>query len=247
MAYKIIDLKRSTYYGIGVCLARIAKAVLNNEKTTLMVGAKLNGEYKQKQIYAGVPAIIDAFVSHGKEVTLVDFANRIMPVYYDKNFTDLMEQRMTKAGVKLVLGQGVKEFKGKDGKVNQVVTDKMTIDTDYVVFSVGVKPQTELLKGVVDLSDRGAIKTNEFAQTSNKDIYAIGDCSEVFNASTHQNGPVQLATTAVRTAIVAAVNVITNNTLPSPGFAGANGIEVFGFKMASVGISKEAADRMDLM
>ncbi|AXK51203.1 L-lactate dehydrogenase [Spiroplasma alleghenense] len=58
MAYKIIELKRATFYGIGVCLTRIVKAVLRNERATLMVGAKLNGEYGNKDLFTGVPAII---------------------------------------------------------------------------------------------------------------------------------------------------------------------------------------------
>lgn len=58
MAYKIIKLKRATYYGIGACLAKIVSAVLNDEKCTLMVGAKLNGEYQNKGLYVGVPAIV---------------------------------------------------------------------------------------------------------------------------------------------------------------------------------------------
>lgn len=58
MAYRIIDLKRATFYGIGVCLARITKAILNDEKATLMIGAKVDGEYKTKGVYIGVPAII---------------------------------------------------------------------------------------------------------------------------------------------------------------------------------------------
>ncbi|WP_026389828.1 L-lactate dehydrogenase [[Acholeplasma] multilocale] len=58
MAYKIIELKRATFYGIGVCLTRIVKAVLNNERTTLMVGAKLSGEYGNTDMFTGVPAII---------------------------------------------------------------------------------------------------------------------------------------------------------------------------------------------
>ncbi|AHI54330.1 L-lactate dehydrogenase [Spiroplasma sabaudiense Ar-1343] len=58
MAYKIISLKRATFYGIGVCLTRIVKAVLRNERATLMVGAKLNGEYGNKDLFTGVPAII---------------------------------------------------------------------------------------------------------------------------------------------------------------------------------------------
>ncbi|ATZ18738.1 L-lactate dehydrogenase [Williamsoniiplasma somnilux] len=58
MAYKIIELKRATFYGIGVCLTRIVKAVLRDEMVTLMVGAKLNGEFNNKDVYTGVPAII---------------------------------------------------------------------------------------------------------------------------------------------------------------------------------------------
>jgi L-lactate dehydrogenase len=59
MAYKIIELKRATFYGIGTALAKIVRAVLNNENTINMIGAKLNGEYGQSGIYTGVPAIIN--------------------------------------------------------------------------------------------------------------------------------------------------------------------------------------------
>ncbi|ATZ20563.1 FAD-dependent oxidoreductase [Mesoplasma coleopterae] len=195
--------------------------------------------------YIGVE-LVDAFVAHGKEVTLVDFADRIMPVYYDAEFTKHVEDRMEKAGVKLALGQGVKEFKGVDGKVTHVVTDKEEIATDYVIFSVGVVAQTKQLEGVVDLNDRKAILTNEYCQSSNPDIYAIGDCSTVFNKALNMEMPIQLATTAVRTGILAAANIVNGNKLASPGFTGANGIEVFGFKMASAGVSETSAKKMGL-
>ncbi|UWD35103.1 L-lactate dehydrogenase [Mycoplasma cottewii] len=60
MAYKIIHLKHATFYGIGACLARIATAVLKDEKVCLAVGAQLNGEYKNSGLYTGVPAIVGA-------------------------------------------------------------------------------------------------------------------------------------------------------------------------------------------
>lgn len=60
MAYRIIELKRATFYGIGACLTRIVKAILNDEQVVLMVGAKLSGEYENKDLYIGVPAIISA-------------------------------------------------------------------------------------------------------------------------------------------------------------------------------------------
>lgn len=195
--------------------------------------------------YIGVE-LVEAFNEYGKDVTLIDVADRIMPVYYDKEFTDLMQDKMTKAGVKLVLGSKVTEFKGENGKVTQVVTDKGSIDVDYVIFSVGARPQTKILEGVCDLDERGTIVTNDFMQTTNPDIYAVGDCAQVFNKALNKSVPIQLATTAVRTAVTAATNIIRGNVLKSPGYTGANGISVFDFHMASVGVSVEAAKRLGM-
>ncbi|WP_342258837.1 L-lactate dehydrogenase [Spiroplasma endosymbiont of Dioctria linearis] len=58
LAYKIIEKKRATYYGVGVCLAIIVKAILKNEKKMLLVGVHLNGEYENEDIYTSVPCII---------------------------------------------------------------------------------------------------------------------------------------------------------------------------------------------
>ncbi|QBQ07386.1 NADH oxidase [Spiroplasma gladiatoris] len=195
--------------------------------------------------YIGVE-LVDAFVKAGKNVSLVDIADRIMPSYYDHEFTSLVEEEMLNNKVNLALRQKVVKFIGENGKVTKVVTDKEQIDADYVIFSVGVKPQTELLKGVVELDKKGAIITNEFMQSSNQDIYAVGDCAQVYNISLKQDTQIALATTAVRTGILAAVNIASSNTLKSPGFTGANGIDVFGWKMASVGISMTAAKNFGL-
>ena len=58
-AYHIIDRKRATYYGIGMCTTRIVKAILNDENCVLPVSAYLNGQYGIKDIFTGVPAIIN--------------------------------------------------------------------------------------------------------------------------------------------------------------------------------------------
>jgi L-lactate dehydrogenase len=58
-AYHIIERKGATYYGIGMSLVRITKAILNNENSILTVSAYLDGEYGQKDVYIGVPAIIN--------------------------------------------------------------------------------------------------------------------------------------------------------------------------------------------
>ena len=58
-AYTIIDAKGSTSYGIGMGLARITRAVLQNQDVALPVSALLQGEYGQKDIYLGTPAIVN--------------------------------------------------------------------------------------------------------------------------------------------------------------------------------------------
>ena len=58
-AYEIIDRKKATYYGIGMSTARIVKAILNNEQAVLPVSAYLTGEYDEKDIFTGVPSIVD--------------------------------------------------------------------------------------------------------------------------------------------------------------------------------------------
>ena len=58
-AYKIIDAKKATYYGIGMALTRIVRAILGGENSVLTVSACLNGEYGQKDVYVGVPCILN--------------------------------------------------------------------------------------------------------------------------------------------------------------------------------------------
>lgn len=57
-AYKIIEAKKATYYGIGMAITRIVKAILGDENSVLTVSAKLCGEYESKNVFIGVPCII---------------------------------------------------------------------------------------------------------------------------------------------------------------------------------------------
>ena len=58
-AQKIIAAKKATYYGIGMSMTRIARAILSNESSVLTVSARLRGEYGQKDVFVGAPCIIN--------------------------------------------------------------------------------------------------------------------------------------------------------------------------------------------
>lgn len=58
-AEKIIQAKRATYYGIGMAMVRITRAIFGDESSVVTISARLNGEYGQKDVYAGVPCIVN--------------------------------------------------------------------------------------------------------------------------------------------------------------------------------------------
>ncbi len=109
-----------------------------------------------------------------------------MPRYYDKPFTDKVEAVMRKAGVNLRGGEKVIKFEGNNNKVTKVVTDKGSYDADLVIWSVGFKPATEILNGVIDLDKNAAIKVDQYMQTSDPNIFTISDCVEVYDNTKKQ-------------------------------------------------------------
>lgn len=59
-AYEIIKAKKATYYGIGMAIVRICKAILNNEKSILTISCEMKGEYDLNGVYLGMPCIVDS-------------------------------------------------------------------------------------------------------------------------------------------------------------------------------------------
>lgn len=196
--------------------------------------------------YIGIE-LVEAYHQKGKNVTLVDFQDRVLANYFDKEFTDELENNLKKAGIKVYLGQTVTEYVGDaTGKVVGLKTNKLsgTIKADLVIQCVGFAPNTSLLD--VDKIKNGAIVVNEKVQTSDPNIYAIGDCVALYDAASKQHRHVALATNAVKTGIVAACQINGASFVTIPTIAGTNALCVFGLKYASTGLSEEAAKKFGL-
>ncbi|MBF0779910.1 MULTISPECIES: H2O-forming NADH oxidase [unclassified Granulicatella] len=190
--------------------------------------------------YIGVE-LAEAFERLGKEVTLVDVAETCLGGYYDKDFTDLMSKNLADHGIRLAFGQTVQAVEG-NGKVERLVTDKETFDVDMVILAVGFRPNTALGNGELELFRNGAFLVNKRQQTSNPDVYAIGDCATVYDNSINDTNYIALATNAVRSGLVAAHNVCGKD-LESIGVQGSNGISIYDLKMVSTGLTLEKAKR----
>lgn len=190
--------------------------------------------------YIGVE-LVEAFELKGKNVTLIDNNDRILSKYLDKEFTDVAEDAFKERGVKLALGECVTEFKGNDkGKVSRVITDKGEYEADLVIMSVGFRPNTELVKGKVDMLDNGAIIVDEYMRTNKEDVFAAGDCATIIYNPTGKREYIPLATNAVRMGYLVAKN-LKEPTLKYIGTQGTSGIKIYDYSISSTGLTEERA------
>lgn len=194
--------------------------------------------------YIGIE-LVEAFESYGKDVTLIDSADRILSKYLDPEYTEVIENDFKNRGVTLALGETVSKFEGENGNVTKVVTTKGEYETDLVVLCIGFKPNTELLKGQVDMLDNGAIIVNEYMQTSNKDIFAAGDSCAILYNPTGKHAYIPLATNAVRMGTLAAKNLV-QKSIKYMGTQGTSGIKIYDNNIASTGMTETAASFMDM-
>lgn len=194
--------------------------------------------------YIGIE-LAEAYHKKGKKVTLIDVEKRILPRYFDREFTDSLEGDIRGAGVMLALGEKVVDFEGVGGKVARVITDKGSYAADLVIKAVGFKPNTELLPEAKKTRN-GALVVDKFMRTSLPDIYAVGDAAAMEHASLGEPINVALATNAVKSGITAASHINGNEAVKVESVAGTNAICVFENKLASTGISEEFARQLGL-
>lgn len=186
--------------------------------------------------YIGVE-LVEAFQESGKQVTLIDSADRILNRYLDAEFSSRIEEAFRSKGIELALEQTVKAFQGNDGRVNRVITDKGKIETDMVILCIGFRPNTELLKGQVDMLPNGAIIVDPYMQTSKQDVFAAGDSCAVHYNPTGKAAYIPLATNAVRMGMLAARN-LKGQTTKYLGTQGTSGLKIYELNLASTGLTE---------
>ncbi len=188
--------------------------------------------------YIGVE-LVEAFEMKGKDVTLIDTAERIMPKYLDKEFTDIAEDEFRSHGIKLVLGERVQKFDG-NGMVSKVVTDKGEYECDLVILCIGFVPNNMLVKDKIKTLENGAIVIDEYMRTSIKDVFAAGDCCSVIYNPAEDIRYIPLATNAVRMGTLVAIN-INEPKIKYMGTQGTSGIKIYDQCIASTGLTVESA------
>ncbi|OIO01578.1 MAG: pyridine nucleotide-disulfide oxidoreductase [Desulfovibrionaceae bacterium CG1_02_65_16] len=182
----------------------------------------------------------------GTETSVVEYAASVLPTVLSPGLAAMMERHLREKDIAFRLGAQVTRIEG-EGKVERVVvgTDagEEVIETDLVILSVGVTPNTALARAAgLAVSPRGGLVVDERMRTSDPDIFAGGDCAEITNLVTGQPFFLPLGSLANRQGRVIGDNLCG---IPSrfPGAAGAWCVKLFEQNASGVGLTLEAAAR----
>jgi len=196
----------------------------NKPKNTVVVGAG----------YIGLE-MAENFKLRGLEVTIVELAPHVLPPI-DADIAALVQQYLREQGVILKLADGVKEFHQSDRGNRIELNSGETLEAELVLLSIGVKPDIKLAKETGLATDRG-IKVNEFMQTSDPAIYAIGDAVEVTNLVTKKPAIIPLGGPANKQGRIAANNISGKKEIYR-GTQGTSVLKIFDMTMAMTGANE---------
>ncbi|NJE25802.1 NADH oxidase [Thermococcus sp. MV5] len=199
-----------------------------NPKKALVIGAGL----------IGLEGAV-AFRELGMDVFVVELLEHLLPTMLDRDMASIIQSHMEEKGIQFRFGVAVSEIIGNP--VNAVKIGDEKIDADLVLVATGVRANTELAKQA-NLEVNKGIIVDEYLRTSDPDIYAIGDCAEVYDAVTGNRILSQLGTTAVRMAKVAAENIFGRDVKFKPVFNTAI-TELFDLEIGTFGITQERAKK----
>ena len=177
-------------------------------------------------------------VKKGLQVTIVEKAPHVLPTL-DEEMAAFVKDELTRNGITVYTNQSAKAFKD-NGKVI-ILEDGSELLSDITIMSVGVQPESNLAKEAgLKFGMRGGILVNEYYQTSNPDIYAVGDAIIVKQEITGQDALISLASPANRQGRQVADN-IAGIARQNKGSIGTAIVRVFDLEAASTGLSERIA------
>lgn len=121
----------------------------------------------------------NALKEAGLDTHVVEFAPRLMAVQLDEGGGNLLRHKIESLGVSVHTEKNTKEIvAGEECRYRMNFADGSHLETDMILFSAGIRPQDELARQFgIDVGERGGIVINDYCQTSEEDIYAIGECA----------------------------------------------------------------------
>jgi NADPH-dependent 2,4-dienoyl-CoA reductase/sulfur reductase-like enzyme len=185
--------------------------------------------------------IADALVARGYSKVYLLIRRSIMRAHLDEDTAEKLKQVLVEKGVELIMPAEIERIGSKNGKKRVILSDR-ELEIDFVFFGTGAEPNVELAQKVgLKIGDTGAIVVNPDLQTSDSDIYAVGDCMENWDMITGSKRRHQLATNAIRTGYIAGRNAALGNKISYGGTVMPFITKIFDYQVGAVGFTEREA------
>ncbi|ADE55330.1 FAD-dependent oxidoreductase [Coraliomargarita akajimensis] len=212
------------------------KTAAQEAKSALVIGAGFIGLEMAEQL------------KHiGKDVSLIELADQVLP-QMDPEMVRIVEQELIDNGINLVLGDGINGFAQNGSSLQAKLNSGQTLEADIVILSIGVRPESGLAKDAgLELGARGHIKANRHMQTSDPDIYAVGDVSETVDPILGGPTAIALGGPANRQGRTAADHIfLGDQARPYPGSIGTSIVRVFDIAAGVTGFTEKRLQVMGI-
>lgn len=190
--------------------------------------------------------VAENLIEAGKSVKLVELGNQVMaPVDYD--IASFVHEKAKQKGLELLLNIGVEKFNDKGETIEVFLNNGTSVETDAVILAIGVKPETKLaVEAGLEIGETRGILVNEFMQTSNPDIYAVGDAIEVAHYINNKKVLIPLAWPANRQGRIVADNIVLGNQYKYTGSLGSSILKFFELSVASTGLNEKTLKKFGI-
>ena len=212
---------------------------LRNVTDTDRIKEYINSHSPRKAVVVGAGFIglemAENLHAQGAKVSIVDMGNQVMaPI--DFSMASLVHQHLMDKGVNLYLEQAVASFEREGKGLKVTFKNGQSISADIVILSIGVRPETSLARAAeLTIGPAGGIAVNDYLQTSDEAIYAIGDAIEYRHPITGKPWLNYLAGPANRQGRIVADNIL-GAKIPYEGSIGTSIAKVFDMTVASTGL-----------
>lgn len=184
---------------------------------------------------------LEALHLAGIEITLIELLPQLL-TFLDWDMAKLIENYL-KTNTNVITKNGVKEFIGEKGHLTGIKLENGDeLPCELAVVAIGVRPNISLAKEAgIEIGPLGGIKVNEFMQTNDPDIYAVGDCCEIRNLITGKNVLAPYGDLANLEGRAAGENVIMGNKASFPGTIQTGICKLFDYSVGITGLSEAKA------
>jgi NADPH-dependent 2,4-dienoyl-CoA reductase/sulfur reductase-like enzyme len=165
----------------------------------------------------------------------------ILRTHLDQDMAEKVEEVVRGNGVEVIMPADIKSMTDDKGKKRVILSDR-EIEADFIFFGTGAVPNVSLAqKAGLEIGETGAVAVNQYLQTSDPDIYAIGDCMENWDMITGSKRQHQLASSAIRTGYIAGRNIALGNAVAYEGTVMPFVTKIFGHQIGAVGFTEREA------